>query len=61
MTNKEGKTMTRKQYVAKMRQFALNMNNYAKEHGMKYPRNWQRVNSPNWGTLITAGRHAGEN
>lgn len=52
--------MTRKQYVAKMRQFQRNVAKYAKENGLPVPKSSDRVLTPRWGSVVTIGSHKGE-
>lgn len=52
--------MTRKKYRRKMMQFQRSLTAWAKERGLVYSKNTDRVNTPNWGHVITVGPHKGE-
>lgn len=52
--------MTRKQYKKKVRQLQRNIARYAKETGGRRIARADRVNTPIWGTVITAGKYAGQ-
>jgi hypothetical protein len=52
--------MTRNQYEKKVRHLQRNLNRYAKENGLRRSRTADRVMTPNWGSVIVAGKHEGE-
>lgn len=52
--------MTRKQYRRKMMQLQRALGFWLKKNGHAYSKNTDRVNTPNWGCVITVGPHKGE-
>lgn len=52
--------MTRKQYEKKVRQLQRNIARYAKETGGRRITRADRVNTPNFGTVIQAGKYEGQ-
>lgn len=52
--------MTRKQYRRKMMQLQRDFTAWAKKNGYEYSKNTDRVNTPNWGCVITVGPHKDE-
>ena len=52
--------MTRKQYKRKMMQLQRNIDRYGKENGLKRTQKPDRVNRPNFGTIIQYGKYQGQ-
>lgn len=53
--------MTRKQYKRKIMMMQRNLRAYAIENNLPYEKvKTDRVSTPNWGILITTGKHKGE-
>lgn len=52
--------MTKKQYRGKMIQLRYNLDKTGKAAGCKPSKSIYKVPTPNWGTQIDFGKHAGE-
>ena len=52
--------MTKKRFRGKMMQLRRNLNTYAKKNGMRTSKTTDFIHAPNWGIVITSGKHKGE-